>query len=209
MPPVLTELVVGDDPESWRRAGFSVDDGDTVVVGTVTIRLAGADEPRSIRSWGFADVEGGVPATVDGIRTVDAEPSGPHRHHANGVRLVDHVVVLSPQEGRTVRALAELGLDPRRTRDTDQYGMPMRQTFFVAGEAVLELITPVDGADEGPTAFFGIAYTVDDLDATVALLGDDVGAPKDAVQPGRRIVTLRHRNLGLSVPTAFMSPPPL
>jgi hypothetical protein len=30
--------------------------------------------------------------------------------------------------------------------------------------------------------------------------------PKDAVQPGRRIATLRTRELGLSVPIAFMTP---
>jgi hypothetical protein len=29
--------------------------------------------------------------------------------------------------------------------------------------------------------------------------------PKSAVQPGRRIATLRHKQLGLSVPLAFMS----
>jgi hypothetical protein len=45
-----------------------------------------------------------------------------------------------------------------------------------------------------------------DLDATAAHLGDVTSAPKDAVQKGRRISTLRTRDLDISVPVAFMSP---
>jgi hypothetical protein len=45
-------------------------------------------------------------------------------------------------------------------------------------------------------------------DATVERLGTPMGAPKDAVQPGRRIATLHDRELGLSVALAFMSPDP-
>ena len=48
----------------------------------------------------------------------------------------------------------------------------------------------------------------DDLDATAEWLGDRVGTPKDAVQPGRRIATLRHRDLGLGLPVAIMTPHP-
>jgi hypothetical protein len=61
---------------------------------------------------------------------------------------------------------------------------------------------------EGATAIFGLAFTVADLDATAALLGPALGATKDAVQPGRRIATLRHRELDVSVATAFMSAGP-
>jgi hypothetical protein len=46
---------------------------------------------------------------------------------------------------------------------------------------------------------------VPDLDATAAALGERLGAVKDAVQPGRRIATLR-RQAGAGVPLAFMSP---
>lgn len=44
------------------------------------------------------------------------------------------------------------------------------------------------------------------IDATADLLGEHVGRVKDAVQPGRRIATLRHRELGMSVNTAVISP---
>ena len=60
----------------------------------------------------------------------------------------------------------------------------------------------------GPAGFFGLAFTSADLDATKALLGDGIGEPKDAVQPGRRIATLRHKTFGISIGTAIMSPDP-
>jgi hypothetical protein len=47
---------------------------------------------------------------------------------------------------------------------------------------------------------------VADLEATAALLGEALGPTKDAVQEGRRIGTLRHKQVGVSVATAFMSP---
>jgi hypothetical protein len=73
---------------------------------------------------------------------------------------------------------------------------------------VVELVGPDEANGDGPAAFFGLAVTVADLDATVAHLGDAISRPKEAVQSGRWIATLRHRDLGLSVATAFMSPDP-
>jgi hypothetical protein len=70
----------------------------------------------------------------------------------------------------------------------------------------VELIGPAEPSGDGPAAFFGLAFTVADLDATKAMLDDALGEPKDAVQPGRRIATLRHKQVGMSVATAFMSP---
>jgi hypothetical protein len=45
---------------------------------------------------------------------------------------------------------------------------------------------------------------VEDLEETVQLLGSNVSEIRPAVQPGRRIVTLR-RSAGLTVPLALMS----
>jgi hypothetical protein len=70
---------------------------------------------------------------------------------------------------------------------------------------IIELVGPAEATDDGPARFFGIACTVRDLDACAALLGDALGQIKDAVQPGRRIATLRHKDLGLRVAIAFMS----
>ena len=45
------------------------------------------------------------------------------------------------------------------------------------------------------------------MDAAAAALGDLLGSPRDAVQPGRRIATLRPE-AGLGPAIAFMTPGP-
>ena len=85
----------------------------------------------------------------------------------------------------------------------------MQQAFFKLGEVILELVGPAEPqADAGPPRFFGLAFTVRDLDETAAFLGDRLHAAKDAVQPGRRIATLDKALGGSSVPIAFMTPEP-
>ncbi|HEY9558449.1 MAG TPA: hypothetical protein VIR58_17050, partial [Acidimicrobiales bacterium] len=137
----------------------------------------------------------------------EAEPAEPATH-PNGARHIDHVVVLSPDLARTTAALEALGVPARGERDTDSYGAPMRQVFFRLGEVILEVVGQPDTAGAGDPGFFGLAITVDDLDAVAGLLGEHLGDAKDAVQEGRRIATLRHRDLGMSVATALMSPEP-
>ena len=46
---------------------------------------------------------------------------------------------------------------------------------------------------------------VGDLDASKALLGDAASKVRNAKQPGRRIMTLRNRQLDISVNVAFIS----
>ena len=210
MSAVLTELVVGDDPESWAAAGFTVD-GDSTRIGTVRLRLVGAGERRGILSWSLAGLDRPVSAvdTVDGLPTsVAPEPTPPQPpiDHPNGTVAFDHLVLLSPDLGRTTSALESLGIEPRRHRDVGSDDAPRRQVFFWIGEPVLELVGPREPSGDGPVRFFGVACTVADIDWTKAALGDRVGRIKDAVQPGRQITTLRHRDLDMSVPIAFMSP---
>lgn len=163
--------------------------------------LEGGDQ--GVCAWSLAGIGSG--GAIDGLATHRApEPVPPPPApgaHRNGVTAIDHVVVTSPDGGRTTAALEAAGLEPRRTRTHGS----RRQTFFRLGPVILELVAPCepDGSGE-PARFWGIAFTVDDLDATAALLGDRIGSIKDAVQPGRRIASLR-REAGLSVPIAFMS----
>jgi hypothetical protein len=58
--------------------------------------------------------------------------------------------------------------------------------------------------DPGPARFWGITFAVDDLDACAELLGDRLGSIRDAVQPGRRIATVR-REARLGLPVALIS----
>lgn len=199
--PELVALDVAADPDAWRTLGFVVHDDDVCAVDGVAIRLGSAG--RKISGWALADVPGGV--EVDGLPTVPPPPSPPTAaSHANRTVALDHLVVMSPDPDRTIEALAAHGVEPRRQRHTDQYGPPFTQTFFRLGRPILELIGPAEPAGSEPARFYGVAFTVDDLDATAALLGDRLGRVKDAVQPGRRIATLR-RDAGAGIPVAFMS----
>lgn len=206
----IDEILVGDPPEAWEAAGFAVDEDGTCRIGAVRVRLVGRDGGKRILGWSLR----GAPAArladgrLDGLPTTvsEREPAEP-AVHPNGARYIDHVVLLSPDLPRTIAALDAIGLTPRSERETSTYGAPMRQVFFRMGEVILEL---VGGAEpgEGDPGFFGLAITVDDLGAVQELLGEHLGEVKDAVQEGRQIATVRHRDLGMSVATALMSPEP-
>ena len=207
----IDEILVGDPPEAWEAAGYAVDDDGSCRIGHVRVRLVGRDGGKRILGWSLR----GAPAarladgSLDGIPTTasDGAPVEPATH-PNGSEYIDHVVLLTPNLARTTEALASIGLTPSAERDSDTYGAPMRQVFFRMGEVILELIGQIDGVGEGDPGFFGIAVTVDDLDALRAMLGEQLGDAKDAVQEGRRIATLRHKAVGMSVATAFMTPEP-
>jgi hypothetical protein len=204
MDPELRQLTLADDPVGWSEAGFTVA-ADRARIGGVTLDFTGDPDRTGILGWWLTGVDAG---SIDGLTTQRAQPEpGPTSDpvHPNGTTLIDHVVAASPDLPRTVDALDRVGIGVRRTRDTDQYGGPMRQVFFRIGRPVLELIGPPEPSDERPASFWGLALTVTDLDATKDLLGDGLGDPKPAVQPGRRIATLRHRAFAITVPIAFMS----
>ena len=209
----VDELLVGDDPEAWRLAGFHVDEDGACRIGTVRVRLTGGDGPRHLHGWSLRGI-GPATVDVDGVSTspASADPADPAKH-PNGTTKIDHVVMTTPDLDRTIAALAALGLDIRRVReDVLRYPQPMRQVFFRLGEVILELIGPQvpDPANaDRPARLWGIAVDSADLDATADHLGPQrLTAPKDAVQPGRRIATLRTRDLDISTSIAFMSPAP-
>ena len=207
----IDAIEIADPADAWRAAGFTVDDAGTCVAGHVRLRLVGnRDGRKRIVSWSLRGVPDATDS-IDGLATVVSDTAMPETAtHANGVELIDHLVIMSPDVDRTIGALNEAGLATLRTRHVDpgQYGFEARQTFFRAGEVILELIGPNEPQGDGPAAFFGLAYTVTDIDALPALYGEHLGRVKDAVQPGRRITTLRHKEFGMSVATAFMSPEP-
>lgn len=205
----VAELVLAGDPQAWRSAGFRIDAG-VAEVGSVTLRLAGAAAGKRIVRCELRDVEA---RQVDGlpIARSDAPPSdGPAPPHPNGVVGIDHLVAFTPDLERTVAAAQAVGLDLRRVRDEPAPAGSPRQAFFRLGELILEIAQAPPGsplAGDAPARFYGLAFVVEDLEATVARMGDRVGEPRDAVQPGRRIATLR-KEAGLGLPVALMSPRP-
>jgi len=116
------------------------------------------------------------------------------------------VVMMSPDMNRSRAALAGTGFEARRTREYEMKGTAMEQTFFWMGDVILELVGPAQPGGEGPASLWGLAFVADDLEATVANLGDTCSESRVAIQKGRRIASLRHKDLNITVPIAFMSP---
>lgn len=204
----IDELVVADPPAAWRAAGFTVE-GDLCRIGAVRVRLVGRDPGTGVVGWSLRGIrkEGLAAGALDGLpTTVSTAPAVDPAEHPLGVTFLDHVVLASPDLARTVAALEAVGLDVRRVRDTTLGGAPMRQIFFRLGEVVLELIGSPEATGAGPATVWGLTHTVPDIDAAARLLGEHTGRVKAAVQPGRRITTVRHEALDISVATALITP---
>lgn len=196
----IEHLNIGADPRAWGGAGFAVED-DATLAGAVRLSFASGE---GILGWRLSIDAGeidGLPAAAPPISELAA--AGPH---PNGVTLIDHVVVLTPDLERTTAALAGIGVERRRVREVETDDGTLRQGFFRLGEVILEVVAHAR-VEDGPARFWGITFTVEDLDAAAELLGDRLGSIRDAVQPGRRIATLR-REAGLGLPVALISPQP-
>jgi hypothetical protein len=210
MAPSLDELTVADAPAAWRACGFEVA-GDVCTVGETRVRLAPDGGGKGITAWSLRDLED---TELDGLATTrsdDRPPPAEQPAHPNGVSALDHVVAISFELDRTVSALQRAGLDLRRIREEPTPAGAPRQAFFRLGKPILEVVqAPAEAIErtggDRPAFFWGLAFVAAEIDATVASLGDRVSEVRDAVQPGRRIATLR-RSAGLSLPVALITPP--
>ena len=198
----LAALLIGDTPEVWAGLGFALD-GDAVHVSGVRHQLGGA--AKGVRDWSLRGLDDDGLTDIDGLALgLPVAPPQPTPVHPNGVVALDHVVLATPDLGRTIEAIEAAGIDLRRVRDA---GVGRQQAFFKLGEVVLELVGPKTPSGDGAPRFFGLAWTVRDPEETEAFFGDRLKPFKDAVQPGRRIATLSS-SAGSSVPHAFMSGEP-
>ena len=201
--PQLVELTISDEPAAWRDLGFAVADG-TVELGGVTLRLGMGGE--GIGSWSIAGIA--PTAEIDRLPTTVVEHSGDviAVDHPNTAVALDHVVVVTPDFDRTSEAVADAGMPLRRIRTAWQGERSFRQGFRRLGPAILEVVELKGPPVDDPARFWGLVVIVSDIDALADRLGPELcSEPKDAVQPGRRIATLR-RAAGLSTAVAFMTP---
>lgn len=207
----VDEIVVADDPGAWEALGFAVE-GEACVLGDVRVYLAGREAGRGLVGW---SLRGASTTELDGLATTAAserQAPEPAPAHPNGVAAIDHVVAITPALERTVAVLEAAGLDLRRIREEPTPAGAPRQAFFRLGAVILEVVQePAEAIERGggpdrPAFFWGLALVAPDLEATVAAIGDGAGESRDAVQPGRRIATLR-RSAGLSLPVALITPP--
>lgn len=194
--PQLRSLAVADLPQAWSELGFAVSDSE-LELDVIRVRLGRIG--RGIVGW-----------TVSGLRAApelaglaaDAEaapsPTGA-TSHPNGAIGVDHVVLITPEFDRTAAELAWAGLE--LSRITDQL-RGVRQGFRRLGPAILEV---VEVAEAPRARLWGLTVIVTDLDALADRLGDRLTPVKPAIQPGRRIATLRP-SAGLTTAMAFMDP---
>jgi hypothetical protein len=165
----------------------------------VRIRFEGGD--GGLVGWSLRHLRA---AELDGLPTEGSQAPPPDpSEHPNGAVRVDHLVASTVDLARTTAALEAGGLSLRRIREPDEPGPPLRQAFFRLGEVILELVESPQ-AEPARANFWGITFAVADLDRCAALLGDRLGEIRDAVQPGRRIATVRG-SAGLGLPVALIS----
>lgn len=198
--PVLTEIRLAADADAWAAAGFTVA-GDRCLVGTVALDFVAGE--GGVVDWALTDARS---AGIDGLPTRPGEPvTADAAAHPNGVVEIDHVVVMTPSLERTIAAIEEAGAELRRVREGETGMGRYRQAFFRLGRPVLELVEAAQMDPGAPASFWGITFTTADLDAAAGLLGERLGRVKDAVQPGRRIATVREE-AGLGLPVALITP---
>jgi catechol 2,3-dioxygenase-like lactoylglutathione lyase family enzyme len=207
----IDELTIADEPSHWAALGFDVAD-EECQIGSVRLRFVDpsvTSKHPGILGWSLRDL---TSTELDGLPTTISERPlpAPAPTHANGVHAIDHVVAISPDLERSIAAMQDAGLDLRRVREQPTPAGAPRQAFFRLGHEILELVQePVEvlarHADtDRPVQFWGLALLVEDLDRCVEQLTPHVSDVRPAVQPGRRIATVR-RSAGLALPIALMS----
>jgi hypothetical protein len=178
----LLALQIADEPQAWEGIGFAVA-GGRAVLGGVALEFVGRSRGSGILGWTLGSAADAPP------------PGGPHR---NGAIALDHVVLLTGDFERTRDELIEQGLDLRAERNDLR---DTRMAFLRAGPTIVELVA----ARDGDTGLWGLVAVVPSVDDPAPSLAPHLGEPRDAVQPGRRIATLRS-SAGISTALAFMTP---
>ena len=199
--PVLTEIRLAADPVAWRDAGFAMED-DRCLVGDVALEFVAGE--AGIVDWAVTGIRA---AGIDGLPTRLGGGGGAsegNADHANRTVGIDHVVVMTPRLERTIEAFEDAGAELRRVREGETGMGRFRQAFFRLGRPILEVVETERMGEDAPARFWGITFATADLDAAAELLGDRLGRVKDAVQPGRRIATVREE-AGLGLPVALIS----
>lgn len=208
----IEQLTIADEPERWAALGLTVAE-ESIDLGGVSVKLAGSGAGHGITGWSLHGIQS---AELDGLPTRIAESAprtgGAARFttHELSPLAIDHIVAMTPALDRTVAALQDAGLDLRRIREQPTPAGAPRQAFFRLGAVILEVVQEPEemvarrGEHDGRARLWGMALVARDLDGAVARLGDRIGEIRPAVQPGRRIATVR-RSAGLAVPVALMS----
>ncbi len=193
----LAAVSVRGAADPWTSLGFALDDHGRVPLANGALVFD-------------ADVAGLVVAGVmDLPDDVDGVPLAPGQEvcgieHPNGAFELDHIVVMTDSLDRTSAAIESvLGLAQRRIRETDSVRQAFHR-FDDQGGVRGCIVEVVENTRVERAGLWGLVVGVHDLDALVAMAGDLLRSPKPAVQPGRRIATIRSA-AGLGTAVAAMS----
>ena len=207
--PALAGLDIADPPDVWRRLGFTVAaDGTCVARATLTLRLLGTQARGGHRRL---DAASRRRAAAAGRRRDRRPRRGRRRPPPRRRRIptaplgVDHVVVRTPDLQRTLTALERHrhGGAPRaRGAPGPAPGVPLGGRRAARGRRAAGA-----GGRRARRACGASSSSRPTSTLLAALPGEPLGSVREAVQPGRRIATVR-RELGSSVPLAFMTPAP-
>lgn len=204
-------LTISGDPDAWRSIGLVVADDGLIPLHGTSLRVVAPSTAGAVAAgivgWAVSGVDAALDGTSidDGLVTEVVEPLGPvFGHHDLGASGLDHVVVMTHDLDRTTGAISDAtGCELKRIREVGT----MRQGFHRIGRGglIVEVVERPE-VPEGPASFWGLVINVEDLDAACERIGSDlISPPKNAVQPGRRIATVRD-DVGLGLPLALMTP---
>lgn len=191
----LQTLHLAESAQTLTAVGF----GPVPAIGSTQIEAVGSG--RGVVGASLVGID-----ELDGLSLLEAGPTADPTAdpaHPNGVVSIDHIVAMTPNPDRTQIAFEAQGLEARRVRRFETKDGPRRQTFFWLGDVICEVVGPDDGEGEGEARWWGLALTVRDIDATATWLGDQAGTVKPAVQPGRRVTTLKSDDA--TTPILFIS----
>jgi hypothetical protein len=225
----LVTIYINDKAESWKKVGFDVNERQQIILRNAVIVLR--SDPLAIGGITHISVRNWKPASKDNVQVQGLHfYPPPHKTvsfsddyqvlHSNGIESLDHIVVMTSDvqelQGGLERAFK---VKPTREilRGTNSYAFYLlgprysktSETPHVSSP-VLEVVHSQDATavlqKVGASAsFWGLAFVSAELKKTHALLAPKIGDIKSAFQPGRSLATLRHEQLGISVPSIVLS----
>jgi hypothetical protein len=210
----IAELIIGGSTDPWASIGIHFSSDGRINAGNTWLSCNTqlppglhswvlCDAPQSVSSIAKSNIDGLATSYVDNVPILNTGKTNEANHSFQlAIVGVDHVVVNTSDLQRTSDALASAtGAPLKRVRDA---GGGATQGFHRLGGVIIEIASTPQTLAE-PTSFWGLVFTVDELEAVFNYLGPDVlSPPKPAVQPGRSVATFRSA-AQLGVPCALMN----
>ena len=208
---IVRGLGIRAAPSLLRDLGFASDLSPAALLPNLSLHVG--EEHSSAPSL-LVDGNDPLGDSLDGIpcTKIDQLKQTNELCHPNGVTRCDHIVVRTPDWARTASAFEKAGWQEALVRDDVYPGT--RLSFFRVGSKgnrlTLELVAPLSkkpSKEEKPARIWGVTWVAGGgLDMVASALGGGfkLSEGKAAIQPGRRIATLRGDAGGLAM--AFMTP---